>query len=81
MSYLPKSLQNYGNVEAEDEDTFVEAQTELEGLNKQLEGLEFRRMFSGSHDANDAYLDVVMGSTELLSHFLLLEYLVTFQKL
>ena len=34
-------------VEAEDEDTFVEAQTELADLEAQLAKLEFRRMFSG----------------------------------
>ena len=49
-------------IEAEDEDTFDEANAELEGLNEQLEGLEFRRMFSGTHDANDAYLDLQSGS-------------------
>ena len=49
-------------IEAEDEDTFDEANAELEGLNAQLEGLEFRRMFSGTHDANDAYLDLQSGS-------------------
>ena len=49
-------------VEAEDQDTFDEAQSELADLNQQLEGLEFRRMFSGSHDSNDAYLDLQSGS-------------------
>ncbi|WP_155730675.1 peptide chain release factor 2 [Pseudoalteromonas luteoviolacea] len=49
-------------VEAEDEDTFVEAQQEVEGLVAQLEKLEFRRMFSGEQDANDAYIDLQSGS-------------------
>jgi len=49
-------------IEAEDEETFAEAQSELADLNEQLEGLEFRRMFSGPHDANDAYLDLQSGS-------------------
>ena len=49
-------------VDAEDHDTFNEAQSELADLNQQLEGLEFRRMFSGSHDSNDAYLDLQSGS-------------------
>ena len=49
-------------VEAEDQDTFDEAQSELSDLNEQLEGLEFRRMFSGPHDSNDAYLDLQSGS-------------------
>ncbi|GAA4877500.1 peptide chain release factor 2 [Ferrimonas pelagia] len=49
-------------VEEEDEDSFVEAQSELEGLEAQLAKLEFRRMFSGPQDANDAYLDLQAGS-------------------
>ncbi|WP_372811901.1 peptide chain release factor 2, partial [Pseudoalteromonas nigrifaciens] len=49
-------------VEAEDQETFDEAQSELTDLNEQLEALEFRRMFSGPHDSNDAYLDLQSGS-------------------
>ncbi len=49
-------------VEAEDEDTFNEAQRELEGLIEQLEVLEFRRMFSGPNDENDCYIDIQSGS-------------------
>ncbi len=49
-------------VEAEDEDTFVEAQTELADLEAQLAKLEFRRMFSGQSDPADCYLDIQSGS-------------------
>ncbi|KTG24266.1 peptide chain release factor 2 [Idiomarina sp. WRN-38] len=49
-------------VEAEDEDTFNEAQDELSGLLKQLETLEFRRMFSKDNDSADCYLDIQSGS-------------------
>jgi peptide chain release factor 2 len=49
-------------VEAEDQDTFDEAQSELAELVTKLEGLEFRRMFSGPNDENDAYLDIQSGS-------------------
>ncbi len=49
-------------VEEEDEDTFIEAQTELDTLDKRLADLEFRRMFSGEHDASDCYLDLQSGS-------------------
>ncbi|MCY7296630.1 peptide chain release factor 2 [Alteromonas sp. a30] len=49
-------------VEAEDEDTFNEAQEELTALTEKLEELEFRRMFSGPHDSNDCYLDIQSGS-------------------
>ncbi|MGQ8364085.1 peptide chain release factor 2 [Glaciecola sp. 1036] len=49
-------------VEAEDQDTFEEAEKELAELTKALEQLEFRRMFSGPNDVNDAYLDIQSGS-------------------
>ncbi len=49
-------------IEAEDEDTFNEAQTELDELVEKLEALEFRRMFSGANDSNDCYLDIQSGS-------------------
>ena len=49
-------------VEAEDEDTFDEAQSEANALIVQLEKLEFRRMFSGAQDENNAYLDLQSGS-------------------
>jgi len=49
-------------VEAEDEETFSETKTEVEGLQKQLEKLEFRRMFSGPNDAADCYIDLQAGS-------------------
>ncbi len=49
-------------VEAEDQETFDEAESELAELVKKLEVLEFRRMFSGPNDANDGYLDIQSGS-------------------
>ena len=49
-------------VEAEDEDTFHEAEEELATLVTKLEELEFRRMFSGPQDGNDCYLDIQAGS-------------------
>ncbi|WP_143530488.1 peptide chain release factor 2 [Rodentibacter sp. Ppn85] len=49
-------------VEAEDEETFNEAVVELETLETQLAQLEFRRMFSGEHDASDCYVDLQAGS-------------------
>ncbi len=49
-------------IEAEDEDTFSEAKTEAEELERQLAKLEFRRMFNGENDANDCYLDLQSGS-------------------
>ncbi|WP_338292838.1 peptide chain release factor 2 [Planctobacterium marinum] len=49
-------------IEAEDEDTFNEAQEELNTMISKLEELEFRRMFSGPNDVNDCYLDIQAGS-------------------
>jgi peptide chain release factor 2 len=49
-------------VEADDQDTFDEAEQELKGLLADLEKLEFRRMFSGQNDANDGYIDIQSGS-------------------
>jgi len=48
---------------AEEDDATVEAVAlDLEKLGAQLETLEFRRMFAGEMDANNAYLDIQSGS-------------------
>jgi peptide chain release factor 2 len=49
-------------VEEGDEAAVEEIQQEVDGLVKQLELLEFRRMFSGPMDANNAFLDIQSGS-------------------
>ena len=49
-------------VEEDDADTVAEVESELLSLTAQLETLEFRRMFSGEMDANNAYLDIQSGS-------------------
>ena len=49
-------------VEAEDQETFDDAQSELNDLTAQLEQLEFRRMFSGPNDTCDCYIDIQSGS-------------------
>ena len=49
-------------MEAEDEETFAEAEQEISLLEAQLAKLEFRRMFSGKQDANHCYLDIQSGS-------------------
>ena len=46
----------------DDEDTVEEIQGEIDGLVKLLEQLEFRRMFSGEMDPNNAFLDIQAGS-------------------
>ena len=46
----------------EDEQTHEDIRGELEALDDDLEKLEFRRMFSGELDANNAYLDIQAGS-------------------
>ncbi len=49
-------------VEEQDEETVDGVRAELERLNKDLEVLEFRRMFSGEMDPNNAYVDIQAGS-------------------
>lgn len=48
--------------EENDEATVTELVTDLDALEQQLEGLEFRRMFSGELDANDAFVDIQSGA-------------------
>jgi peptide chain release factor 2 len=49
-------------VAEEDEETAAAVSTDINDLIKQLEQLEFRRMFAGEMDPNNAYLDVQAGS-------------------
>jgi peptide chain release factor 2 len=49
-------------LEENDEDSLIDVQNELDELEKQLEALEFRRMFSGPNDAADCYMDIQAGS-------------------
>ena len=46
----------------DDEDLFNEVNVELQGLGAKLEALEFRRMFSGKMDLNNAFVDIQAGS-------------------
>lgn len=45
-----------------DTETLAAINKDAESLTKKIEALEFRRMFSGEMDANNAYLDVQSGS-------------------
>ncbi len=48
--------------EEDDESLLQEALSDLESTTGTLETLEFRRMFSGAMDSNNAYLDIQAGS-------------------
>ncbi|MBT8099288.1 MAG: peptide chain release factor 2, partial [Gammaproteobacteria bacterium] len=48
--------------EESDEATAAEVVADLDGFEQQLATLEFRRMFSGELDANDAFLDIQSGA-------------------
>ena len=48
--------------EEDDEETVLSVTTELDEKEKSLEQLEFKRMFSGQMDANNAFLDIQSGS-------------------
>jgi peptide chain release factor 2 len=49
-------------VEEEDETTITSVEEDLERFEAQIEGLEFRRMFSGETDHCNAFLDIQAGS-------------------
>jgi peptide chain release factor 2 len=50
-------------IELEDDAAAFDAlSADVEALQKQVENLEFRRMFSGEHDGGNAFLDVQAGS-------------------
>ncbi len=48
--------------EEDDEDTVAEIGSDLDGLEKKLAVLEFRRMFSGEMDPANAFVDIQSGS-------------------
>ena len=49
-------------IEEQDNDTVNAVVSDLDQLESKLEKLEFRRMFSGEMDANNAFLDIQAGS-------------------
>lgn len=49
-------------VEEDDQDTVDELVSDLDELDKDLAKLEFRRMFSGEMDTENAYIDIQSGS-------------------
>lgn len=49
-------------VEENDAASLADVESEVQGLDAQLAHLEFRRMFSGETDPNNAYLDIQAGS-------------------
>ena len=49
-------------VEEDDEDTVETVIADLDYFEKKVADLEFRRMFAGEMDANNAFLDIQSGS-------------------
>jgi peptide chain release factor 2 len=49
-------------IDEDDADTVGEVVSDLQDFEKRVAGLEFRRMFSGEMDANNAYLDIQSGA-------------------
>jgi len=49
-------------VEEEDDDTIEELVSDLAAFEQQVDGLEFRRMFSGELDNSNAFLDIQSGA-------------------
>ena len=56
-----KELLELANLE-DDQDTVDEIVTDLQGIEQEVGGLEFRRMFSGEMDESNAFLDIQSGS-------------------
>ena len=48
--------------EEQDEDTLQSVVADLDRMEREVEGLEFRRMFSGEMDAANAFLDIQAGA-------------------
>jgi peptide chain release factor 2 len=49
-------------VDEDDADTATEVENDISAFEQKLAALEFRRMFSGEMDANNAYLDIQSGA-------------------
>ncbi len=49
-------------VDEDDEATLSEVDTDVTAIEKRVEALEFRRMFAGEMDANNAYVDIQSGA-------------------
>jgi len=49
-------------LDEDDSDTLQEIVADLAGFQQQVEGLEFRRMFSGELDGSNAFLDIQSGA-------------------
>ena len=49
-------------LEEQDEETVASVEADLQQMTAALEKLEFRRMFSGEMDANNAFMDIQSGS-------------------
>ncbi|MFN2381481.1 MAG: peptide chain release factor 2 [Guyparkeria sp.] len=48
--------------EEDDEDTIASVESDVQEFEKQIEDLEFRRMFSGEMDESNAYMDIQAGA-------------------
>ena len=60
---IKESSELLSMMEEEDDESMLEdVQSDLNRLQSKLEELEFRRMFSGKMDANNAWLDIQAGS-------------------
>ncbi|HKJ16160.1 MAG TPA: peptide chain release factor 2 [Xanthomonadales bacterium] len=49
-------------IEENDEEMLVSVEADLDGMRKQVEDLEFQRMFAGEMDGRPCYLDIQAGS-------------------
>jgi len=67
LSGIGQTLQDAGELltmarDEDDVDTAAEVEADIVDLEQQIAAMEFRRMFSGEMDANNAFLDIQSGS-------------------
>jgi len=67
LSSMKENLEDAGELialaaEENDEDSVEEIASELQGYQKEIETLEFQRMFSGEMDPNNAFVEIQSGS-------------------
>jgi peptide chain release factor 2 len=67
LTHLSQSLEESAELlelagDEDDQETFDSVVKDIAGAERQLEQLEFRRMFAGEMDPNNAYVDIQAGS-------------------
>jgi len=67
LTYIDSGLRDARDLfemarEEQDEDTLIAVEQDTDALKKQVEGMEFRRMFSNPMDPNNCFIDIQAGA-------------------